>query len=206
MKIPPIDSRQDFFRLLSKWDLNAPMSVALIDIDGFKEVNDVLGHEAGDRVLARLWEGLTVKLKRPEGLVTLIQRTGGDEFAMGIGGSAEDSLLLLDPVRRALTGPATNEPGAPQVSISAGIATWPAHTEEPEQLIAVASEALHRAKREGKNRIAIYVEEKMVLKSNYYSRAQLGELSRLAKALERSEASLLREALSDVTQKYRADL
>ncbi len=206
MKLPPIDSRQDFFRQFAQGAFDDPVSVVLIDIDGFKEVNDLLGHEAGDRVLARVWEELTEERERQKGSVTMIGRTGGDEFAMAIAGSAEASLLLLDPVRRALAGRASDERGSPQISISAGIATWPAHTEEPEQLIAVASEALHRAKREGRNRIAIYVEEKMVLKSNYYSRAQLGELSRLAKALERSEASLLREALSDISEKYRADL
>ena len=60
-----------------------------------------------------------------------------------------------------------------------------------------------RGKREGGGRVAIYLEEKMVLKSNYYSRAELDRLARLAGATERTEASLLREALNDLLGKYR---
>ena len=51
--------------------------------------------------------------------------------------------------------------------------------------------------------MAIYVEEKMVLKSNYYSRASLARLSKLAGRLNRTEASLLREALDDLIRKLR---
>ena len=63
-----------------------------------------------------------------------------------------------------------------------------------------------RAKREGRGRVAIYVDEKMTLKSNYYSRANLDRLSKLSGATSRTEASLLREALDDLFQKYRDEL
>ena len=66
-----------------------------------------------------------------------------------------------------------------------------------------ANEALARGKREGGGRVAIYVEEKMVLKSNYYSRAALDRLSKLAARTNRTEASLLREALDDLFTKLR---
>jgi hypothetical protein len=61
-----------------------------------------------------------------------------------------------------------------------------------------------RGKREGGGRVAIYVEEKMVLKSNYYPRADLDRLARISAATDRTEASLLREALDDLFQKHRA--
>jgi predicted DNA-binding protein len=63
-----------------------------------------------------------------------------------------------------------------------------------------------RAKREGGNRVAIYVEEKMVLKSNYYSRANLDRLSKLSGVTGRTEASLLRESLDDLFERYRDHL
>ncbi|MER3461590.1 MAG: GGDEF domain-containing protein, partial [Armatimonadota bacterium] len=64
-------------------------------------------------------------------------------------------------------------------------------------------EALLRAKREGRSRVAIYVEDKMVLKSNYYPKNQLARLATLSERLGRTEAALLREALADLLDKYR---
>jgi diguanylate cyclase len=69
-----------------------------------------------------------------------------------------------------------------------------------------ASEALHRAKREGRNRVAIYVEEKMTLKSNYYTKAQLERLAKLSNTTGRTEASLLREGLEELLAKYKDEL
>lgn len=63
-------------------------------------------------------------------------------------------------------------------------------------------EALYRAKSEGRGRVAIYVESKMTLKSNYYSKASLERLAKLSDALNRTEASLLREALDDLFVKH----
>ena len=69
-----------------------------------------------------------------------------------------------------------------------------------------ADEALFRAKREGRGRVAIYVEDKMTLKSNYYSKAALERLAKLSRATGRTEASLLREALDDLLVKYKDEL
>ena len=75
-----------------------------------------------------------------------------------------------------------------------------------EEATRAAVEALMRAKREGRGRVVIYVEEKMTLKSNYYPRASLDRLSKLSSATDRTEASLLREALDDLFQKHRDEL
>jgi phosphatidylserine/phosphatidylglycerophosphate/cardiolipin synthase-like enzyme len=77
---------------------------------------------------------------------------------------------------------------------------------DPARFVRAAEEALFRAKREGGGRVAIYVEEKMVLKSNYYPRGSLDRLSKLSSATGRTEASLLREALDDLFQKHRDEL
>jgi diguanylate cyclase len=76
------------------------------------------------------------------------------------------------------------------------------HGTTAEDLWRAAGAALMRAKRAGRDQIALYVEEKMVLKSNYYSRAALDRLTKLAGATGRTEASLLREALDDLVDKH----
>ncbi len=91
---------------------------------------------------------------------------------------------------------------ASPVTLSIGVASNPPHASEAEGLWRAAGEALMRAKREGSNRVAIYVEEKMTLKSNYYSRANLERLAKLSSTTRRTEASLLREALDDLITKY----
>jgi predicted signal transduction protein with EAL and GGDEF domain len=130
-------------------------------------------------------------------------RAGGDEYVVVLPGlTAEDALIVLGEIRQHFTGhPVDGVPGeAPAASV--GVAAVPTHGSDAESLIRAAGEALMRAKREGRDRIAIYVEEKMVLKSNYYSRASLDRLARLAGATGRTEASLLREALDDLVAKY----
>ena len=93
-----------------------------------------------------------------------------------------------------------------ELGASAGIAAAPPHGATGEELHRAAGEALMRAKREGRGRAAIYVDEKMTLKSNYYSRANLDRLAKLSGATSRTEASLLREALDDLFEKYRDEL
>jgi hypothetical protein len=58
----------------------------------------------------------------------------------------------------------------------------------------------------GRGRVSIYVEDKMVLKSNYYPKAQLARLATLSERLGKTEAALLREALADCLEKYRDSL
>jgi hypothetical protein len=103
---------------------------------------------------------------------------------------------------RGRCGAAGLGPGAP-VSVSAGVAANPPHGTTAEELHRAAGEALMRAKRDGRDRVAMYVEEKMVLKSNYYSKANLERLAKLSSATDRTEASLLREALDDLLDKHK---
>lgn len=89
-----------------------------------------------------------------------------------------------------------------KLTLSVGIASRPPHARTMSEPFRAADEALFRAKREGRSRSAIYVESKMTLKSNYYSKASLERLAKLSNALNRTEASLLREALDDLVAKY----
>jgi diguanylate cyclase (GGDEF)-like protein len=193
--------RDRFLDYLTSWNEQGPLTLALVDLDGFKSVNDTYGHEVGDRVLERVVKALDGSL--PEG--ACVSRLGGDEFAVALpGASPEEALIQMEEIRQHL---AKKHPLGPNLSlsiqISAGIASFPPHVADPKNLINAADEALLRAKREGRGRVAIYVEDKMVLKSNYYSKAQLARLATLSERLGRTEAALLREALSELLDKYR---
>jgi diguanylate cyclase (GGDEF)-like protein len=177
----------------------APVAVAFVDLDGFGQFNDRAGRVAGDDLLQAFGRLLTGSLPAD----AIVARIGGDEWAVALRGlGAESALILLDEVRsHVVANPLA--PGAEEVGMSAGVASRPPHAEEPGDLLRAAEEALFRAKREGGGRVSIYVEEKMVLKSNYYSRAALGRLAKLARTTGRTEASLLREALDDLFAKVR---
>jgi diguanylate cyclase (GGDEF)-like protein len=173
------------------------VAVALTDLDRFGELNDTLGRAAGDKVLQVWVETLTRSL--PEDAI--VGRLGGDEFGIALpNASAENALILLDEVRSHLC---EHPVDGWTISATFGVAARPPHAVETDDLFRCANEALARGKRDGGGRVAIYVEEKMVLKSSYYSRGALDRLSKLAGRLNRTEASLLREALDDLIQKLR---
>lgn len=180
----------------------APVTLALLDLDHFKTLNDALGHTEGDRVLRGVERLLSGSL--PTGSV--IGRLGGDEYAALLPETAaETALILFDEVIRHFQ--IHRDPHWPRtLGLSVGLAARPAHAHTFADLQRAADEALLRAKREGRGRACIYVESKMVLKSNYYPKSQLERLSKLSGALGRTEASLLREALDDLVEKYRGEL
>lgn len=173
------------------------VAVALADLDHFAELNDTQGRSAGDRVL-QVWADTLARSLPDE---AILGRLGGDEFAIALpNATAENALILLEEVRTHL---AAHPVDGWAIGVTFGVAARPPHATEVEQLFWCANEALARGKRDGGGRVAIYVEENMVLKSNYYSRGSLDRLAKLAGRLNRTEASLLREALDDLFQKLR---
>jgi diguanylate cyclase len=181
---------------------NLPLALGLTDLDGFAAINGSYGREVGDAVLAA-W-GRVLQANVPDG--SSVVRLGGDEFAVALpGNSAENAVVLLEEMRGHFAGLSVE--GVPvALRVSAGIAARPLHGTTAEELWRAAGEALMRAKRDGRDRVALYVEEKMVLKSNYYSKANLERLAKLSSATSRTEASLLREALDDLLYKHRDTL
>ena len=160
-------------------------AVAVIDVDEFDIINDREGMDGGDRVLRAIEDALLAAL--PGGAI--LEHVKGDEWRVGMpDATAEELLVVLDGVRRQLAtdGPAT---------ICAGVAASPQHGATLEDLLAAADGGLARAKEGGRNRVAIAVEEKMVLKSSYYTKAALRRLSKLSDRTQRTDASHLREAL-----------
>ncbi|HET6950762.1 MAG TPA: GGDEF domain-containing protein [Acidimicrobiales bacterium] len=191
----------EFVRAVDDVTGDGAVAVSLTDLDGFGAVNERLGREAGDAMLAAWTRTLTGSL--PEGAI--VRRLGGDEFAVALpGASAESAVIVLGEIREHLAQHPVEGVGRP-ISATFGVAARPPHATSTGDLVRCANAALMRGKREGGGRIALYVEEKMVLKSNYYPRADLDRLARLSAATGRTEASLLREALDDLFGKHREE-
>ena len=202
MKYLPILNRLDFETALAPLEAGQ-LAIAQLDLDSFKEVNDTLGHAAGDAVLRSLERTLSGSL--PDNAI--VSRLGGDEYAVALPGmTAESALILLEEIRQHFSGRPISPEIPRHVQLSVGIAAKPPHAKTIAELLRCADEALYRAKREGRSRVAIYVEDKMSLKSNFYPKAQLERLAKLSNATGRTEASILREGLEDVLVKYREEL
>jgi diguanylate cyclase (GGDEF)-like protein len=176
------------------------MSVAMIDLDGFGTFNDAAGMAAGDETLVAFHQALVQNLPAD----ALVHRIGGDEWVVTFPASAlENSLVLLEEVRGHVEAAPFGSREHP-ITMSAGVAARPPHATTGDELVRAADEALSRSKRAGGNRVAIFIEDKMVMKSNYYSRATLDRLAALARATNRTEASLLREAADKLLASYAA--
>ncbi len=202
MNYLPVLNRHDFEQALSHLESSA-MAIALIDLDHFKEINDSLGHAAGDTVLRSLERTLSGSL--PENAI--VGRIGGDEYAAAIPDTtAESALILLEEIRSHFSSHNISPEIPRKIQLSVGIAAKPPHAKTIADLMRCADEAMYRAKREGRGRVAIYVEDKMTLKSNFYPKAQLERLGKLSSATGRTEASLLREALEELLVKYKDEL
>ena len=133
---------------------NHPVSVVLLDLDGFKAVNDELGHGVGDETLRGVAELL---LKHSRG-INVLCRYGGDEFAILLVETPKaGAQIYADRIRHVL---ASHEfPHGRRVSASFGIACLPEDVgAAAEDLIHAADEALYAAKRGGKNRVSTHDE------------------------------------------------
>jgi len=123
-------------------------SLLLIDIDRFKEVNDVFGHAEGDRVLKELVVLVGQRLRKLDALF----RTGGEEFALLLSGAGLTEALAVAESLRGLVQDAGLAPGR-RLSISIGVVELE-HGQAVPDWIAEADAALYRAKRTGRNRVA----------------------------------------------------
>jgi diguanylate cyclase (GGDEF)-like protein len=131
-------------------------SVALLmfDIDDFKKINDVHGHETGDQILVLLADVLRETVRASD----LPCRIGGEEFAVILPScDAGDALGLA--TRLATRVEQTEFDPIGQVTVSIGIAQGPQHAMNPRELVALAEAAMMTAKARGKNRIVLYDDE-----------------------------------------------
>lgn len=130
------------------------VGLLMVDLDGFKPINDEFGHQAGDQVLVAISREVGAIIRRNE----MMFRLGGDEFAVLASDSAEEDMIGL--ARR--VGERIGElhfefDGRPaMVTASLGIALYPQHTVSGQELIAYADQAMYQAKVGGRNRWQVY--------------------------------------------------
>ena len=120
-----------------------PCSLVLLDLDGFKEINDGLGHAAGDRLL----QEVAGRLRTVAGGAAGVARLGGDEFAVLVHGGAAAGEAVARRLRSALEPPCWVDDVRMQVGGSFGIASGPASTVALPELLRCADVAMYEAKR-----------------------------------------------------------
>lgn len=124
-----------------------PAALILADVDHFKQINDRLGHTAGDDVVRKLGQRLRECVRQSD----VLARYGGGEFAILMPGSSEqEALALAQRTRVALRS------GEPAVTLGFGVAALAPGIASPRQWIARADEALYRVKRGGRDDVAVF--------------------------------------------------
>jgi diguanylate cyclase (GGDEF)-like protein len=130
-----------------------PLSLAIVDLDEFKAVNDQAGHAVGDGVLHGLGQLLGSGVRRPD----RPYRVGGDEFALLLPHTdAEGARILVRRLLAMALQPPMREDGMRPMSFSAGISAIPALADGRAQLYSQADAALYAAKRGGRTDVAIF--------------------------------------------------
>jgi diguanylate cyclase (GGDEF)-like protein/PAS domain S-box-containing protein len=134
---------------------DARVGVCYLDVDGFKMINDTLGHDMGDYLLLAVARQLHASVSGPGQLVA---RMGGDEFVVLVERSAgpEELIRVAEAALDAVRAPV--QLGAHEITVSAsvGVVERAAHTTSATELMKAADTTLHWAKRDGKNRWALF--------------------------------------------------
>lgn len=131
---------------------HATLSLALIDLDYFKRINDEVGHHAGDRALNHVVRVINDKLERDEWLV----RLGGEEFVLLLRRPVGSAWERVDMLRRAVaeaTFVAERGADAQRVTFSAGLASFPNDGNDLSTLLKRADSRLRQGKADGRNRV-----------------------------------------------------
>lgn len=137
--------------------LGQRLSVAYIDLDGFKFVNDSLGHEAGDQVLAETAQRLATCVPDAD----LLARVGGDEFVLVLHGHASDATIyeILRRIQKQLAEPIQFELHEFRIGGSIGVAVFPGDGSDAETLLRNADLAMYHVKQSGRGSIQFYASE-----------------------------------------------
>jgi diguanylate cyclase (GGDEF)-like protein/PAS domain S-box-containing protein len=125
------------------------MALLFLDIDGFKEVNDIYGHNIGDMVLQNIAERLRICVRESD----IIARIGGDEMTIILSKIAEraDAALVAQKVIDAVSPEFTMENISCSIGVSVGISVYPEDGRETETLLKKADIAMYQVKESGKN-------------------------------------------------------
>jgi diguanylate cyclase (GGDEF)-like protein/PAS domain S-box-containing protein len=125
------------------------VAVLFLDLDGFKEVNDNMGHKAGDHVLVEVSARMTRNVRETDTVV----RIGGDEFIIILTALDDESIAakMAEKIIDAISIPIDIDGQQVKISTSIGIALYPDHGELPDELINKADKAMYAVKHDGKN-------------------------------------------------------
>ena len=148
-----MDARFERLRRRAALQGESGMSLALIDVDHFKSINDRLGHGAGDDVLKGLGALLDTQI-RPTDLAV---RLGGEEFVLLWNGAQPGyETAMAEKIRQAVANhPFETREGPVAVTVSIGVTGTVAHEDNLESVLRRADRALYRAKQDGRNRVAV---------------------------------------------------
>ncbi|GAA2647992.1 GGDEF domain-containing protein [Paractinoplanes durhamensis] len=129
-----------------------PLSMVLLDIDHFKNVNDTYGHTAGDRVLVEVAHRLRTAVRSGD----IVARYGGEEFAVLLPRtSPADAYTVAERLRLDImrTGVVISPTEVITVTVSLGLAALPTHTDTPDDLVGLADKLLYASKEAGRNQV-----------------------------------------------------
>ena len=178
--------------LRTAWRDNRQPTVLFIDVDRFKNINDSLGHAAGDDVLIAV--ATRLRLILPTHCV--VGRIAGDEFVVldPQTNGPNESMVLADRVLESFHEPLALRQGDVFVSASIGVSTYrPSVTNSADDLLRHADTAMYRAKESGRNCVAIFDESMLASVTQ-----RLAVETALYRALERRELRLVHQPIIDV--------
>jgi diguanylate cyclase (GGDEF)-like protein len=191
-----LPNRTLFIRLLSQaislaQRYNKQLAVAFIDLDRFKQINDTLGHEAGDQLLKEVASRLKGCLRDSD----IVARLGGDEFVVLLTELSEEKYAanVAQKIITSIARPFVLLSQEFRVTASIGISIYPQDGHDEQTLTKNADIAMYQAKEDGKNKFQFYSEQ---LNANSLERLSLE--SSLRHALERGEFQLYYQAKRDI--------
>ncbi|WP_288337358.1 EAL domain-containing protein [uncultured Pseudoalteromonas sp.] len=171
-----LPNRRFFYEEIQTLISNDNTSFALIflDLDGFKDVNDSLGHDYGDLLLHHVANRLKACIKDED----IIARLGGDEFTLILKNANQTiAVKVADKIKQALLKPIQLKEETVCVTASIGITLYPEHGSTVEKLVKRADQAMYLSKKKGRNRYEFFsysIEEKATEKRKLIEEIKLG--------------------------------
>jgi diguanylate cyclase (GGDEF)-like protein len=141
-------------RIRTATETGEPFALGLIDLDGFKPINDAHGHPAGDQILRRVADRLATAMDGRGSAA----RIGGDEFAVlcnGIG-ARDEAVAFGEEIQTIFAMPFNVPPLSVRLTCACGFALFPLSAAEPDELVRLADAALYRAKASGHGGAAVF--------------------------------------------------